>query len=639
MDPLRAQLTQALGDTYRIERELGGGGMSRVFLATETAFGRRVVLKVLPMELAGDVSVERFKREIATAARLQHAHIVPLLSAGDAGGLPWFSMPFVEGETLRARLSHGELPVGEVVRTLRDIASALSYAHARGVIHRDIKPENVLLADGAASVSDFGVAKAVADARVDQGATLTSIGMALGTPAYMAPEQAAADERTDHRADLYALGVVAYEMLAGHNPFGGRSPQATLAAHMMEVPPPVERSRVATPPALARLVARCLAKSAADRPQSANEVMAELDAIATPSGGTAPYTAAMATTPARSRFGGWRAVAGVAALVVVGGGVWASSRTTRRADLDQRTVAVLPFEVLTSDSAVVQAARVAQDWLMQGILQTDSANVVSSALVNFAIGDGRSPGEDLVQRVAKATHAGTVLTGSVSRFGDSLRISVSIINAATGQLIRAIDPVAGPVADPTVAINALRDRVLGSIVSGDVARQVATSGQPPGYAAYQEYVQGVATFPLNQAGSRRFFQRAIALDSTFAPPYIFIAATFVNAGVRDSAAPYVERLEAMRARLSTVDRLTLDYSQAMLKADWDTELRTAQAVVARNGDPTMRYLVGRAAGGMLRVGDAIEALQRSDSAMSVGKCVGVPNGLGGANRISEFRQC
>ena len=146
MDPVRDQLQQALGETYRVDRELGGGGMSRVFLSTETAFDRRVVLKVLPPDLANGVSVDRFKREISLAARLQHAHIVPLLSAGEANGLPWFSMPYVEGESLRARLGRGELPVAEAVRTLRDVASALAYAHAKGVVHRDIKPENILLA-------------------------------------------------------------------------------------------------------------------------------------------------------------------------------------------------------------------------------------------------------------------------------------------------------------------------------------------------------------------------------------------------------------------------------------------------------------------------------------------------------------
>jgi tRNA A-37 threonylcarbamoyl transferase component Bud32 len=282
-----------LGDAYVLERELGGGGMSRVFLALETALGRRVVVKVLLPELAAGVSVDRFRREIQLAAQLQHPHIVPLLSAGEAQGLPYFIMPYVTGESLRARVAReGELPIAETVRILRDVLSALVFAHARGVVHRDIKPDNVLLSGGVAVVTDFGVAKAVsASAEFGRSGNITSLGVALGTPAYMAPEQATASPQTDHRADIYAIGAMAYEMLTGAPPFTGPSPQAVLAAHVVEEPQPVERRRPAVPPMLASLVRNCLAKRPADRPQAAAEVLNALDAIATPTGGTAPTTA------------------------------------------------------------------------------------------------------------------------------------------------------------------------------------------------------------------------------------------------------------------------------------------------------------------------------------------------------------
>jgi len=292
---LHQQLQVTLGDAYVLERELGGGGMSRVFLALETALGRRVVVKVLLPELAAGVSVDRFRREIQLAAQLQHPHIVPLLSAGEAQGLPYFIMPYVTGESLRARVAReGELPIGETVRILRDVLSALVFAHARGVVHRDIKPDNVLLSGGVAVVTDFGVAKAVsASAEFGRSGDITSLGVALGTPAYMAPEQATASPQTDHRADIYAIGVMAYEMLTGAPPFTGPSPQAVLAAHVVEEPQPVERRRPAVPPMLANLVRDCLAKRPADRPQAAAEVLNALDAIATPTGGTAPTTALM----------------------------------------------------------------------------------------------------------------------------------------------------------------------------------------------------------------------------------------------------------------------------------------------------------------------------------------------------------
>jgi eukaryotic-like serine/threonine-protein kinase len=244
-DGLRDKLEAALGRAYRFERELGGGGMSRVFVAEETALGRTVVIKVIAPDLAEALNVERFRREVQLAARLQHPHIVPLLTAGEAGGLPYFTMPFIQGESLRERLrSRGELPVNDTVRVLREVGAALAYAHANGVVHRDIKPDNVMISGGSAMVMDFGVAKAVTDAANTRAGTLTQMGVSLGTPAYMAPEQAAADPATDHRADIYALGIMAYELLCGETPFADRPAQAMLAAHAVETPEP-RRARAA----------------------------------------------------------------------------------------------------------------------------------------------------------------------------------------------------------------------------------------------------------------------------------------------------------------------------------------------------------------------------------------------------------
>ena len=288
-EDLRSQLQHTLGAAYTLERELGGGGMSRVFVAGETRLDRKVVVKLLSPELAAGVNVDRFEREIRVAASLQQANIVPIFSAGDSNGLPYYTMPFVEGESLRARLAKdGALTFTEIVRILGDVARALAHAHERGVVHRDIKPDNVLLSGGTAVVTDFGIAKALSASRTEsQGATLTQLGTSIGTPAYMAPEQAAGDPDVDHRADIYAFGCMAYELLTGQPPFHGRTPPRVLAAHMGEPPQLVAELRPDTPPVLADLVMHCLAKDAASRPASAAELMRVLDSVNSAGGMTA----------------------------------------------------------------------------------------------------------------------------------------------------------------------------------------------------------------------------------------------------------------------------------------------------------------------------------------------------------------
>jgi serine/threonine-protein kinase len=316
-----ARLSAALSGRYRIERELGAGGMATVYLAQDLKHNRPVAIKVMHPELAAALGSERFLREIEIAARLNHPHILPLLDSGDADGFLFYVMPYAEGQSLRQRLSKsGELPVAEAVRLLRDVVDALGHAHAQGVVHRDIKPENILLSGAHAMVTDFGVAKAVLEATGQQ--RLTHEGMAIGTPAYMAPEQAVGDPNVDHRADLYAVGVVAYELLTGRPPFLGVTAQAVLSSHVADVPEDVTQLRPAAPPALGQMVMKCLAKKPADRYQSAEELLPQLDAVLTPSVGTTPIgTQPVAVTRPDRRFA---VPTLIAALVLVLGavGMW-----------------------------------------------------------------------------------------------------------------------------------------------------------------------------------------------------------------------------------------------------------------------------------------------------------------------------
>ena len=329
------RLQAALGGDYHLERELDGAGMSRVFVARERALQRTVVIKVLPPDLAAGVNVDRFRREIQLAAQLQHPHIVPLLAAGEDDGLLWFSMPFIEGHSLRQALAdRGRLSPRDVVRILHDVVDALAYAHARGIVHRDIKPGNILTQGMHALVTDFGVAKALSEAIPLPLHGGTTSGMAIGTPAYMAPEQLAADPAADHRVDIYAVGLLAYELLTGKSPFSGNSPQATLAAQLTYVPPAPHTLSGDVPPALSAIIMRCLEKQASKRHDTAAALLADLEALPPMSG----------STPARRTSGSGRTrllVAGAAVLAVA---AWAltsrmpsgSTPTTGADTLDAR---------------------------------------------------------------------------------------------------------------------------------------------------------------------------------------------------------------------------------------------------------------------------------------------------------------
>jgi serine/threonine-protein kinase len=310
---LQDQLQQALGDRYALERELAPGGMSRLFLATEPALQRQVVVKLLPPEAASEVSAERFRREMLVTARLQHPHILPVLDAGARDGLLYYVMPYVPGESLRARLERqGRLPVAEATRILRELADAVACAHAVGVVHRDVKPENVLIQHGHAVLADFGVARVLAQASL--GGRLTGTGLGLGTLGYMAPEQLGGEPEVDARADLYAVGVVAYEMLTGAPPFAGVAPVRLMALHLTERPRPIGEVRPEVPPALAALIARLLEKAPAARPPTAGDVLRDLDAIGTPrrtrtlaptarsTSGGSPHDLFFATILAKVRF-------------------------------------------------------------------------------------------------------------------------------------------------------------------------------------------------------------------------------------------------------------------------------------------------------------------------------------------------
>ena len=440
---LRDTLQQALGDAYRLERELGGGAMSRVFLATDAALSRRVVVKVIAPELAAGVNIERFKREIQLAARLQHPHIVPVLSAGQVRTngndvLPYYVMPFVAGESLRARLAdRGPLSPSEAVSVLRDLAKALEYAHTNGVVHRDIKPDNVLIAGSAAAVLDFGIAKALAAAtaagtrseRADHDTAapltqaLTQLGSSIGTPAYMAPEQAAGDPAVDHRADLYSFGCTAYELLTGQPPFANRPVAALFAAHLTEVPMPVTSHRADVPPALAALVERCLAKDPEARPAGAADLISALDLAAV-------EALASQATPLRS--------------------------ATPAATDSRAAIAVLPFANLSPDVNDEYFADGLTDELITDLSAIRTLRVTARGAVIRLKGSAKD--HDAIARELRVRY---VVTGSVRRAGDGIRVTAALHDAKADAVLWT-DKINGPLGD----VFAIQERIAGRIADG-----------------------------------------------------------------------------------------------------------------------------------------------------------------------------
>ncbi len=466
MTDQQTRLDAALGDQYSITREVGAGGMATVYLARDVKHDRQVALKVLRPELAAALGSERFPREIRIVAKFQHPHILSLYDSGETQGFLYYVMPFVEGESLAERLAREkQLPIADVARILREVADALAYAHARGVVHRDIKPGNVLLSGRHAVVTDFGVAKAVEAAGGDK---VTTIGMAVGTPHYMSPEQAMAQGDIDARSDIYSLGILGYEMLAGRLPFKADTAQGILSAHVMEAPADIREARPGVPPPLAEAIMRCLAKNPADRWQTADELVAQLELVAsTPSGGMTPtHTRPVKGVAARAGLSrrAWVTTA-VIALVAAAGG--STALLMNRGDSGGRIerVGVLPIRDISGrDSLFVRAMH---DALTTAIAQLGSVGVASgSDMMRFA--DGATPDREVASRlnldalvVASVFRAGTVMRITVqfsdpvstrSLWSDTYERDVSDVLAAQSDIVRRIAAgVAGALGGAPVA--------------------------------------------------------------------------------------------------------------------------------------------------------------------------------------------
>jgi serine/threonine-protein kinase len=581
------QVVAAFGERYRVERELGRGGMATVYLAHDPRHDRPIALKVLLPELALALGADRFKREIRLAARLQHPHILTVLDSGEieAAGTPlfYYTMPFVAGESLRARMDReGPLPADEAMRIAREVADALDHAHRQGIIHRDVKPENILLSDGHALLADFGIAKAAADA----GPRLTATGLSLGTPAYMSPEQATADPKVDARTDIYSLGCVLHEMLAGEPPFTGPSAQAVIAKRFASAPLPVRTVRPQLPESVDATLEKALALVPADRYASAAEFAAALGASA----------------PARARaVPSWPLLAAGAiaiAAAAVALGPW-DREDPGTPPLS--TVAVLPFSSMGGDTADAWFAEGMADELTTALAKVPGVRVASrSSAARYRDTDEQAT------EIGQALGVGAVLDGTVRRAADRLRVSVELTSAADG-LVLWSDRFDREVTD----VFAVQDEIAAAVVTalrGRIGARDSAALAPRGtndLVAYDSYLKG--RFAWSKRGERGlrdaigYFHAAVARDPDFARGHAGLAMAYVVIPFFARSFPADSALtlaEASAERALALDSTLSDAHLALAnlhKMRWrfdEAERHFRQALALAPEDPAVLHWYG-----------------------------------------------
>ena len=514
------RIAGAISDRYHIERELGAGGMATVYLAEDLKHHRKVAIKVLHTDLSATLGPERFLKEIELTASLQHPVILPLFDSGNADGLLYYVMPYIEGETLRARLDRErQLPVEDAIRIASDVADALEYAHRHGVIHRDIKPENILLQDGRPVVADFGIALAVQQA---SGARrMTQTGLSLGTPQYMSPEQAMGEQDLDARTDIFALGAVTYEMLAGEPPFAAPTAQATIARVMAETPRSLHVQRHTVPVAVDTAVLRALEKLPADRFSSAHAFSHALTAGA--SAGPLPENGR------RKIF----TVIGIAAVVVIaiGAGIALARRSAKAtaeasASGGAQIVAVLPFHSIASDSA--------QRYFGDGMTAEISGQLSKLAALRVVSQAASAPYENVSDRLRRMRHelgVGSVVDGTVRVAGNRIRIDVELMDATNGQTLWS-DQYDRDLTDIFTVQSDVAHRIAAALQAKLTPSEARRVDRPPtaNVDAYRIYLQAHAVPVVSSAGAQAAITRmhdAIALDTTFALAYAELAREFM----------------------------------------------------------------------------------------------------------------
>ncbi len=585
------RLQNVVSDRYRIERELGRGGMATVYLAEDLKHHRSVAIKVLDPELAAVIGAERFLREIEIAARLNHPQILPLHDSGAAQGLFYYVMPYVEGESLRERLRRErQLPLDDALQIIREVADALDYAHTQGVVHRDIKPENILISRGHAVVADFGIARAI---RAAGGAKLTETGLMLGTPLYMSPEQVVGDTHVDGRSDLYSLGCVLYEMLAGQPPFTGATSESVVHQHLAVKPRPVTELRPATPPEVARALNRALAKTPADRFSTATQFASAL-MVAGPAAILVQTTALRTSAPPallavrRQRWKDLAAtVADAVALALVALrqpiAKLFRGRDSAGSGAMKDWILVSEFDGPIDDPTLAAAARelVSTGLDQSSIVATVPRSQLETALRLAGKPDTTRVSGEVALELAVRGRVRTVVEGSIERIGKSYSIVARVLNAADGHALITVSEVARDEAAIIPSVGRLTRRLregLGenrnAIRGNPFIWQVAT----PSFEAFRYVVRGgeLQNLEGDDRGSLGVASKALALDPDFAMAWVLKGSAYDHLGAYDSSDAAFEEALRRPGRLSEWHRLYAEAQVAMTRGD----LATAEATHA-----------------------------------------------------------
>jgi serine/threonine protein kinase/tetratricopeptide (TPR) repeat protein len=589
--------------------------MGEVYRVADQTINEEVALKVLKPEIAADKkTIERFRNELKFARKVSHRNVCRMYDLSEIEGTSYITMEYVPGEDLKSFIRRvGQLPVGKAVSIAQQICEGLTEAHHHDVVHRDLKPQNIMIDKaGNAKIMDFGIARSIT------GKGITGNGVMIGTPEYMSPEQVEGKE-SDHRADIYAVGVIIYEMLTGKVPFEGDSPLTVAVKHKTEEPIPLNLHNAQIPEILNDLILRCMQKDREKRFQDTGELLAELKKIEsgpTPASGVSRLT--RVTRPKKRKTA---LIVSVSIVVIAAAALLFVMFRGPRIDADPNLVAVATFENKTGNPSLDHLGPMAADWTTQGLTSTKMMEVVPSSSLEAILRTYQ--GGDIIHFLAKKTGAGLVVSGSYYIDGDSIQFQAQITDSTKGKILRALPPVEGPADNPTKVIESLRLKlmaVMANIFEPLITGWGACEGEPQNYEAFLEFLAGCKFFiRMEFQEALKHLHRALELDPDWTSPLFMAAVNHLNLSEYALVEPLIKKLDERRETLGPSDRIHLDWFKAVLRCDRIGKYRASHQLVELNPGTTWEYQLASDALRINRPRETIEALSNLDPAQGLFK--------------------